>query len=195
MSTPSAQQPISLTTQTALALVCGAMYFYAFQLNMHWFADWLEFSPGVNWIFIPSGLRLLFVLLLAETGAIGIVLGSLLVNYTSSNPDAHAFNIVTSVISGTAPYLARHVCITWFALDSNLQNLSGRGFFKIAIVFAIVNALTHQIWFSWTGTTENFMASTAAMAVGDWFGTALVLAIASLCIKLLKPPAISHTNR
>lgn len=182
----SRTSPISLQTQACLVLLCGAMYFYAFQLNMHWFADWLEFSPGVNWIFIPSGLRLLFVLVLTTTGATGIVLGSLAINYLMGNPDAHVFNLVTSFISGASPYFARQVSLTWLGLDVHLSNLNSGTFLKISVAFAIVNALMHQVWFYAMGRTEHFIASAIAMAVGDWFGTALVLAAASLCIKFFK---------
>ncbi len=182
----SRTSPISLHTQASLVVLCGALYFYAFQLNMHWFADWLEFSPGVNWIFIPSGLRLLFVLVLASTGATGIVLGSLAINYLMGSPDAHVFNLVTSFISGAAPYIARQISLIWLGLDVHLSNLNSNTFLKISIAFALVNALMHQVWFYSVGQTENFIASTIAMATGDWFGTALVLAAASLCIKLVK---------
>ena len=165
---------------------CGVIYLFTFQLNMHWFGDWLEFSSGVNWVFIPSGLRLLFVLVLAETGAAGIVLGTLVISYTSHHPDTHLFNTVTSFISGAAPYLARHLCITRLHLDAHLSNLNAQAFFKISIVFAIVNALMHQIWFFWTGATENFTSSTTAMAVGDWLGTVLVLTASSVVLKTFK---------
>jgi hypothetical protein len=184
-SAPNSQN-VSIHTQAWLMLMCGLVYFYAFQLNMHWFSDWLEFSPGVNWIFIPSGLRLLFVLVLVGTGATGIVLGSIAINYLLGDPEAHLFNMVTAIISGTAPYLARYLSITWLRLDAHLANLSGNTLFKVSVLFAIINALTHQVWFYLTGRTENLIGSFTAMAVGDWFGTVLVLATAGLGIKLFK---------
>ena len=177
---------LSFHTHALLASACGVAYFYAFQLNQYWFNDWLEFSHGANWIFIPSGLRLLFVLVLGATGASGITLSSIAINYTLGDQDAHLFNIVTGLISGGAPYLARHLCVKFFGLDTQLVNLSNRGFFKISVLFAIVNALLHQTWFYYMGKTPNFFASAIAMAVGDWLGTVLVLAGASLAIRLLK---------
>ena len=176
---------LSFHMQALLVLACGIAYFYAYKLNMHWF-DWFEFSHGTNWIFIPSGLRLLFVLVLARTGAIGIALSSVAVNYSFGNPDTHLFDLVTGLISGGAPYLARHLSLTWFGLDSQLANLNARTFFNISIVFAVVNAVMHQLWFVWNGHTENFITSTLAMIIGDWFGTVLVLATASLVIKLFQ---------
>jgi hypothetical protein len=187
-----APQKISVNTQLLLTLVCGVAYFYAFQLNVHWF-EWMEFSHGTNWVFLPSGLRLLFVLVLLRAGAIGIALGSVVVNYTIGDPDAHVFNIVTGLISGASPYIARQLAVMWFELDQHLANVSGRMFFKLSVLFAGVNALTHQLWFFWEGHTQNFLASAAAMAVGDWTGTVLVLATASFAIKAFKqlsPPKL-----
>jgi hypothetical protein len=108
------------------------------------------------------------------------------VNYTLGEPDAHMFNILTGVISGASPCIARYLAIQWFNLDSLLFNLTARDFFKISVLFAIVNSLMHQLWFVWENKTQDFLASTLAMAVGDWFGTVLVLATVSLCIQLYK---------
>lgn len=180
--------------QAWLVLACGIAYFYAFQLNSYWFNHWLEFSPGANWIFIPSGLRLLFVLVLATTGAAGIAISSVAINYSFGDPNAHVFNVVTGLISGAAPCLARYLSITWLNLGTQLANLTSRTFLKVSIVFAIVNALLHQIWFHWVGHTDNFASSAIAMAVGDWLGTVLVLTSASLVIRIYKLLAPSSTE-
>lgn len=186
MSTESASTKLSFSTKILLAIVCGIVYFYAFKLNAYWF-DRLEFSYGTNWVFIPSGLRLLFVLVLIRTGAIGIMMGSMAVNYSIGDPDAHVFNVITSLISGGSPYIARHVAVTWLKLDTELSNLNARAFFKISILFAAVNGIAHQLWFFWDGQTQDFVTSSLAMAVGDWLGTVLVLAAVSLAIKTQRP--------
>jgi hypothetical protein len=187
------QEKFSLHTQVALALMCAVAYFFAFQLNVYWF-DWFEFSPGVNWVYIPSGLRLLFVLVLLETGALGIVAASLLINYSMGPPDAHAFHIVTAMLSGGAPYLSRHIAVHFFKLSPQLSGLTSAEFFKLSLMFAFVSATLHQIWFYWNGITDNWLNSSLAMGVGDWLGTVLVLAFASLMIKGYKFMASSSTG-
>lgn len=185
MSAAEAREKLSLHMQALLVLICAVSYFYAYKLNQYWF-DWIEFSHGVNWIFIPSGLRLLFVLIFARVGGIGIALSSIVINYTLGDVDEHVFNIVTGLISGASPCLARYLATRWFNLDPLLSNLTGRDFFKISVLFAFVNALLHQLWFFWMERTQNFVASTLAMGIGDWFGTVLVLATANLAIRLYK---------
>jgi hypothetical protein len=186
------QERISLHTQAALALVCAIAYFYAFKLNLYWF-DWFEFSPGANWVYIPSGLRLLFVLVLLETGALGIAAASLLINYLGT-PDAHLFNIVTAMLSAGAPYISRYIAVHFLKLSPQLSGLTSVGFFKLSVLFAVVSATLHQIWFSWQGVTDNWLHSALAMGVGDWLGTVLVLAFASLMIKGYKFMAGSSTS-
>lgn len=185
MSAAEAREKLSLHMQALLVLICAVSYFYAYKLNQYWF-DWIEFSHGANWIFIPSGLRLLFVLIFARVGGIGIALSSIVINYTLGDVDEHVFNIVTGLISGASPCLARYLATRWFNLDPLLSNLTGRDFFKISVLFASVNALLHQLWFFWMERTQNFVASTLAMGIGDWFGTVLVLATANLAIRLYK---------
>jgi len=176
---------MSTNTQLLLAVGCGLAYFYAFQLNVYWF-NWMEFSHGANWVYLPSGLRLLFVLVLLRAGAVGIALGSVAVNYSIGNPDAHVFNIVTGLISGASPYIARQLAVLWVGLDQQLANVSGRMFFQLSVLFAAVNAFTHQLWYFWEGHTQNFVGSTLAMAAGDWTGTVLVLGTASFALKTYK---------
>ena len=185
MSATQAPQKLTLLTQTLLVLLCAVAYFYAFKLNLYWF-DWFEFSPGANWVFIPSGLRLLFVLILARLGGMGIALSSIGVNYSLSEENTHIFNIVTGVLSGASPCIARYLAMRWLNLDTLLSTLTARSFLKISILFAGVNALLHQLWFFWIGLTSDFVTSTVVMGLGDWFGAVLVLATASLCIQLYK---------
>ena len=185
MTASEASHKLTLQTQALLVLICAVAYFYAFKLNLYWF-DWIEFSHGANWIYIPSGLRLLFVLILARLGGVGIALSSIFINYTLGDVDAHVFNIVTGLISGASPCIARYLAIRWFHLDPLLFNLTSPDFFKISVLFALMNGLLHQVWFVWMDKTQDFLASTLAMGVGDWFGTVLVLATASLGIQIFK---------
>jgi hypothetical protein len=185
MTASEASHKLTLQTQALLVLICAVAYFYAFKLNLYWF-DWIEFSHGANWVYIPSGLRLLFVLILARLGGIGITLSTIFINYTLGDADAHVFNIVTGLISGASPCIARYLAIRWFHLDPLLVNLTSPDFFKISVLFALMNGLLHQVWFVWMDKTQDFLASTLAMGVGDWFGTVLVLATASLGIQIFK---------
>lgn len=165
-----------------VAMLCACIYFSLFRFNFLLFEEF-QFSKGVNWIYLPSGLRLLFVLLFFEVGAVGVGLGSLAINYLLGDSTNHVFNIVTAFISGFSPYLARCIAVDWFHINADLQGMTARIFFKITLLFAFVSPVLHQLWFYWSGVTENFVHSTFAMFVGDWLGTTLVLAFAGFILK------------
>lgn len=175
----------NLQMQAAIVLACAFAYFYAFKLNVFLFQSF-EFSDNVNWVFIPSGLRLLFVLIFFESGAIGIALASVVINYMFGSHDDHVFNIVTGLMSGASPLLARYITVDLFQLDATLAGLNARVLFKISIVFALISSVLHQLWFFWNDQTANFVFNTLAMAVGDWCGTVLVLATASYALRFYK---------
>jgi hypothetical protein len=63
------------------------------------------------------------------------------------------------------------------------------------VLFAIINALMHQIWFAWNGLSQDALSSGMVMGVGDWVGTVLVLAFASFMIKGYKFMANSFISR
>ena len=168
-----------------LVLGSAVAYFFAFKLNFMLF-DSLEFSQGVNWIFLPSGLRMLLVLVLLNSGAVGIALASCFINYMTGSSDQHVFNILTAIISGLAPLLARQICVDYFQLGTNLNNLTSKSLFYLSVMFALVSAVLHQVWYFWNKASESFISGVCVMAVGDWLGTVLVLATASLLIKVYK---------
>jgi hypothetical protein len=184
MSFESSTHPNS-HLQVSMVLVSAVVYFFAFQLNAYLFGDW-QFSAGVNWVFMPSGLRLLLVLVLLHLGALGIALASCAINYLHGSPDAHVFNLVTGIISGATPLIARYATIHTLKLNVNLSGLTGQNLFKASVLFALISAFTHQLWYVWQGATTDFIASTLVMALGDLLGTVLVLAMASVFFKLYR---------
>ena len=52
------------------------------KLNDFFFSSF-SFSNGVDWIFLPSGLRLAFILVFVEWGAVGVAIASILLSYFS----------------------------------------------------------------------------------------------------------------
>jgi hypothetical protein len=174
-----------ILSKAGLAFCCAGAYFLVFNLNTVLFSSF-EFTQGVHWIFLPSGLRMLFVLVLGGSGAVGIATATCLTYYLNAPADQQSFSIVTGLISGIAPLLARQICVDFWKLDPHLSNLTSKSLVQISLVFGVTSALLHQLWFYWSGLSENFIANSVVLAVGDWVGIVIVLATASLLIKLYK---------
>lgn len=150
-------------------------YYLLYQLNIYLFGS-LNFSHRVDWVFLPSGLRLAFVLLFLGDGAIGIALASTLITYSMYFDGSYAGMLLSGSLAGVAPYTARLVAIHWFNLQENLINIKNVGLFKLSVLFAVISAFMHQLWYFWNGKTQDFIDSTLVMIAGDWLGTVLVLA-------------------
>jgi hypothetical protein len=177
-----------VTYKNRFFIVCttAIVYFVLYQINLILFSSF-NYSHRVDWVFLPSGLRLTFVLLFALDGAIGIMLASTLLTYFLYFDGSYLNLFITGSLAGLAPFIARQIAIDYFGLDKNLLNLRALGLLKVSVLFAIISPLVHQLWYFWTGRTENFLTSAAVMMVGDWFGTVLVLACFALILPWAKP--------
>jgi hypothetical protein len=182
MSQIATNENLGLEAKALIVLGCAVFYVYAFKLNFYLFES-LNFSRGVSWVFIPSGLRLLFVLVFLEAGAIGVIAGSIFINYNVFQPENYQHIIVTGLISGASPLFALALSRRFFGLDSTLSGFTTQTLFKVSVLFALISSLLHQSWFVFVGDTQNFIISSAVMAIGDWFGTVLVLAVASYTLR------------
>lgn len=167
---------MNLLPAAAVVLGTALAYGVLFEVNTLLFST-LTFSAGVNWIFLPSGLRLAFILVFGLGGALGIALASTLASLFFFDGN-WPFSVVTGLISGGAPLLARRFCADFLGLGADLKGLDGWGLLKMAVVFAVVSPLLHQLWFLSQGVTEDFVRSTLVMALGDLLGSLVVLYLA-----------------
>jgi hypothetical protein len=162
------------------------VYFVLYQVNIIFFGS-LNYSHRVDWVFLPSGLRLTFVLIFAIEGAVGIMIASTLLTYLLYFDGNYLNLFITGSLAGLAPLIARQIAIDYLKLDKELLNFNQYVLFKVSVLFAIISPLVHQLWYFWIGRTENFLTSAAVMMVGDWFGTVLVLGSFGLILPLIKP--------
>ena len=146
----------------------------------------LRFSETVNLIYLPSGLRLAFVLIFVEWGAVGIALASMGVSSFMDFNGGFVSAIGSGVISGFAPYLARYACHHELGMDLNLKNLTTRKLIAVSVVFAVMSASMHQMFYTWRGHTKDFVTDMAVMALGDWVGTIIMLYLTKLVLSSLR---------
>jgi len=156
-----------------LALGCALAYALFFFFN-HLLFDRLEFTRGVNWVFLPSGLRLALVLVFLGTGSMGIALASCAINWFYYGDDLLG-SVIIGIISGYAPWLARRLSIDWVNMDPDIRQLTPLRLLQIAIIFAVCSAVLHQLWFAWNTPAVDFVGNTAVMVIGDLLGTLIML--------------------
>jgi hypothetical protein len=142
---------------------------------------------GVNWIYLPAGLRLFLTLIFGLPGALGITLASFLISYLGEFSQELTTCLGIGLISGFAPYLARIFVISNVNISTDLSNLSLPKLIICILVYAALSAGLHQWWFAVrdldeAGSFNHFLV----MLIGDVLGTAALISLVKYGLDLLK---------
>jgi hypothetical protein len=161
-------------------------YTLLFYINS-WITTELVFGLGVNWIYLPAGLRLFLTLIFGLPGAIGIAIASTLISYYGELSSDLAICIGTGLISGFAPYLARIFVFSNVKLEPDLSNLNLQKLLLCIVIYALMSAGLHQYWYATvglenTGSVNHF----AVMAIGDVMGSILLIALIKSGLDLMR---------
>jgi hypothetical protein len=151
-----------------------------------------EFVRGVNWIYLPSGVRLLATLLLGADGAIGLLLASWLVDFLYFFPNDPIRSIAGGIIATVAPYATYRLAREHYGLQASLSNLTPKRLLVLALAFSVANPLLTNIWLALCGNTTNIGERFFAMFVGDLSG-ALIVLYAMKALLSIVPKAAQRT--
>ena len=167
-------------------IISASTYALLFYFNS-WITSELVFSLGVNWIYLPAGLRLFLTLIFGLQGAIGIFLASTFISYFGELSSDLMICIGTGLISGFAPYLARIFVFSNVKLEPDLSNMNLQKLLLCILIYAFMSAGLHQYWYATvglenTGTIHHFVV----MAIGDVLGSILLIALIKSGLDLVK---------
>jgi hypothetical protein len=147
-----------------------------------------EFVRGVNWIYLPAGIRLLSTLLLGVDGAIGLLIASWLVNFFYFFPHDPVRSFVGGIVATAAPYAVYRLAREMYGLDASLSNLTAKRLFVLTVAYAIAGPLLHHLWFYLNGDAQNLPERFLAMFVGDFSGTLIVIYTLKIILHFLPTP-------
>jgi hypothetical protein len=153
-----------------------------------------EINQSISWLFLPAGLRVFLTLIFIYSGALGLCIASLFINFLSF-PD---FDIVTKIgiaaICGTAPLMSRLFVVHQFKVEPNLQNLSIWQLITIVVIFALFSSGLHQLWFITRGSDSGSWNLFITMFFGDIVGSIAFLALIKFIIKYYRKALIKSSN-
>jgi len=178
---------LSISSDWLSWFVISAMtYTLLFYLNA-WLTNTLVFGLGVNWIYLPAGLRLFLTLIFGLPGAIGIAAASFLISYYGDFPHDLILCVGVGLISGFAPYLARYFVFSNLRLESDLSNLNFPKLITCILIYSLLSAGLHQWWFATmtledTGSINHFLV----MFIGDVLGSLLLISLIKYCLDLIR---------
>jgi hypothetical protein len=174
------QQQLDFTTvsrfQLHLYSVTGTVVVFIFSLwaNEQIFTH-SQFVRGVNWIYLPAGIRLLSTLLLGADGALGLLIASWIVNFAYFFPTDIVRSLAGGIIATAAPYGVYRLARELWDLQASLANLTAKRLLILVLAYSIASPLLHHIWFVLRGDTQNIVERFLAMVIGDLTGTLIVI--------------------
>jgi hypothetical protein len=154
-----------------------------------------SFVRGINWIFLPSGVRLLGTLLVGFDGFVGLLVGGLLMDFIYWFPHDPVRAIAGAILGSLAPYLVYRLALERYDLKASLTNLTPKRLLILAVAYSVANPFLHHIWFALQGNTENIGESFIMMFVGDLTGALIMLyAMKGILALLPKQPGDSRMS-
>lgn len=175
------QKPPLIFGETALAfflasLFSGVAYSVLFYSNA-WLTQHLEDVTGVNWIYLPAGLRLFLTLIFGLSGALGIALASFAISFFSFYEGQWITCAGIGMASGFAPLLARFVVVRGLDLNADLSGLNYPKLVQCILVYAALSSALHQYWFALRNLSSAGTDHWVVMFIGDVLGSILLIAL------------------
>jgi len=133
-----------------------------------------EQSNGINWVFLPAGIRLLSTLLFGIAGFEGLLLAGLYLNFHhfEFHDDFRAWS--GALAGALAPYLTYVFAKHWFNLGPRLSGLTPQRLLFTAVLCGLMSPIFHHA-FAWVEKGSVDWTGLIAMSVGDIIGILIVL--------------------
>lgn len=160
-----------------LCLLAGLSYYSLFYLNQ-WFFSGLEHQNGVNWIFLPSGVRVAFVLVMGWRGALGIMFGIWAIELEENGTQAlqAPISVINGIIGGWVPWVAKCCLLRHLQQDANLRRLTAPDLLQFTLLACIGTSAMHQLnWLLFHKQDTHFWIDVWPMFIGDVLGALLIL--------------------
>ena len=145
-----------------------------------------EHSAGINWVFLPAGIRLLATLLFGAAGFLGLLLASLYLNFQHFVFPDQVRALSGAIAGAGGPYLAYLFAKHWFDLGPRLKNLTAQRLLVTGVLCGIMSPAFHHA-FMWVQTGLLDWTALGIMITGDIVGILIVLYLAKGLIVLTDP--------
>ena len=162
----------------------------SYRLNGH-FLKFFEHTPGIDFVFIPSGVRLLVIMIGGIWAALGVCIGSLFLVGPEFQTAQPWVVLSVAVGSGLFPYAALRASLWANRVDEKLANLSAIKLPLIGLGVAVGSSILHNVLFSALGLKpwQDLAENSLAMAAWDFIGILLAVAIVFVILRLIRRSA------
>ena len=172
------QLPEVRWSHIATAVSSGVLFSLSFRLNQY-FDEQFVYSAGISLLFLPAGVKLLAVLV----GRLPAIVGLLVVGiYLGAGiwPDKSMASVVYFAVVSLMTYPIAAFCLMRLLnIRQDLSNLRYHHIVLLSLAASVLNGVVHN-WLYWSqGVTacEELWQKSAAMAMGDFMGCFVVVAL------------------
>lgn len=172
-----------LLQSLGLMVLSFLVYWGAFEVQHLMFA-FTEYIPGVNWFYLPSGVRVVMVLIGGASGALGISLATVLIDWVHYPHITGWMLLTTAVASGFSAYLALLIMRSQGKIEHDLQGLSLMTLLSYSGLYSAINALVHQVNWRLNNPESHLVhVDIWPMFVGDLLGAVALLLLVRLIFR------------
>jgi hypothetical protein len=188
------QLPEVRCSDIATAVASGLLFSLSFRLNQY-FDEQFVYSAGISLLFLPAGVKLLAVLV----GRLPAIVGLLIVGiYLGAGiwPDKAMTSIVYFAIVSLMTYpIAAFGLMHLLHIQRDLSNLRYHHIVLLSLAASVLNGVVHNWLYLTQGVTtiEDLWQKSAAMAMGDFMGCFVVVALFHAATGVLRKTR-SHTS-
>jgi hypothetical protein len=179
-----------LCLQALMVLVTMVLFIAMLAIN-EWLFTRFEFARGINWIYLPAGIRLLSTLLFAEAGAVGLLLVSWLVCFFYFFPDDPVRSFAGGILAALGPYLIYRAAQRRYGLHASLATLTPGRLLVLIVAYSLASPLLMHLWFALQGQ-EGLVQGFLVMFIGDLSGTLLVIYTVKAALSFIPSRFISQ---
>lgn len=169
-----------------IALISCALYFASYRVN-EIFDKWTLFAQGINLIFIPAGIKHIAILIAGKWGALGCLIGLIILALEFWGGFPVSAILGYTVISTGSTWIGIVLSLRVMRINKNLNNLK---FIHLPLIDLITTTLhglvTNTYFYVANMKSSNLIENSTAMILGDYTGSFIILTFLFFSLKILE---------
>ena len=171
-----------------MALSAATAFWLSFRIYQL-FDDFFLYAAGMSLLFLPAGVKLLFVLIGRAPALIGLLIVSVYLGY-GIWPDKTIWPVICFAFISLMTYpVSAYFAMRKLHIHRDLINLRYWHIVVLSLAASVTNGIVHNILYVLENVTapEDVWAKAFAMAFGDFMGCFVVLVLFQLAVGKFKP--------
>ncbi|MEY3997718.1 MAG: hypothetical protein RLY60_530 [Pseudomonadota bacterium] len=146
----------------------------------------LYLAPGAHLVHLPSGFKLLLVLVFGMVGALSVFTVSLVAGLGFYFVGELPLSIELAIANAIAPFLTVKFFLDQQLVQPDLNDLRPKVLALMGLLYAVLNSAMNQLLLFWNHAIQNMVDGLMIMFTGDVLGVILVLGLLRLAMRWAK---------